>query len=42
MAPSTSKQSVSPTQVLHDEQTSSDNVKDAAKDMRRQIHYTAR
>ena len=27
-------QGASPTQVLHDEQTSSDNVKDAVKDMK--------
>ena len=35
-------QSVSPTQVLYDEQTSSDNVKDVPKDMRWQIHYIDR
>ena len=34
--------SVSPTQVLYDEETSSDNVKDAVKDMKWQIHYLDR
>ena len=35
-------QSLGPTQVLQDEQTSSDNVKDAVKDMKCQIHYIDR
>ena len=35
-------QRVSPTQVLYDEQTSSDKLKDAVKDMRGQIHYIDR
>ena len=35
-------QRASPTHVLHDEQTNSDKVKDAVKDMRRQIHHIDR